>query len=476
MAVNLIQGKQIATASWAQNAVTASYATSASYTATASFAVSSSRALTASHADNTSGISSSITNNVDNYLLTATSGSTINGESNLTFDGVLLSLGQTADGRFQQGDNTSANGTGSHAEGQSTGANGEFSHAEGRRTTANGNYSHTEGYETISSGAYQHVQGQFNIPLPDESAFIIGNGIDDDNRSNLVLASGSEFQVTGSVKTTSGFILKDYTQPNYGAMSFNEDKEYASLTFRSYDETGEFGTAHLNIDAETNIEIGSYSEDGSKSSSIIIADGDIALTNLTDSSGTSIGSAVQLWKDYILLATNNNSTEENNRVSVYSNRTYTTKYIETDEGFIGNYLEAPSITGSLFGTASYATQALSASFAISSSRAISSSFATTASFAISASWAPTQNIDTGSLVTTSSFNAFTSSYNTGSFTGSFTGSLFGTSSFAQTASYAPNYIEKSVGPTYTTNAILTVTQAEYDAIDPKDSTTLYFII
>ena len=37
---------------------------------------------------------------------------------------------------------------------------------------------------------------------------------------------------------------------------------------------------------------------------------------------------------------------------------------------------------------------------------------------------------TGSFVTTSSFNAFTSSYNTGSFTGSFTGSLFGTSSYA----------------------------------------------
>jgi hypothetical protein len=43
---------------------------------------------------------------------------------------------------------------------------------------------------------------------------------------------------------------------------------------------------------------------------------------------------------------------------------------------------------------------------------------------------------TGSLVTTSSFNAFTSSYNTGSFTGSFTGSLFGTASFAVSASRA----------------------------------------
>jgi len=40
------------------------------------------------------------------------------------------------------------------------------------------------------------------------------------------------------------------------------------------------------------------------------------------------------------------------------------------------------------------------------------------------------NIDTSSFVTTSSFNAFTSSYSTGSFTGSFTGSLFGTSSWA----------------------------------------------
>jgi hypothetical protein len=39
------------------------------------------------------------------------------------------------------------------------------------------------------------------------------------------------------------------------------------------------------------------------------------------------------------------------------------------------------------------------------------------------------NIDTGSLVYTSSFNSFTSSYTTGSFTGSFTGNLIGTSSY-----------------------------------------------
>jgi hypothetical protein len=40
------------------------------------------------------------------------------------------------------------------------------------------------------------------------------------------------------------------------------------------------------------------------------------------------------------------------------------------------------------------------------------------------------NLLTGSFVTTSSFNAFTSSYNTGSFTGSFIGNLTGTASYA----------------------------------------------
>ena len=57
------------------------------------------------------------------------------------------------------------------------------------------------------------------------------------------------------------------------------------------------------------------------------------------------------------------------------------------------------------------------------------------------------------FVTTSSFNAFTSSYNTGSFTGSFTGSLFGTSSWAvsasnaQTASYVLNAVSSSFAST-----------------------------
>lgn len=52
--------------------------------------------------------------------------------------------------------------------------------------------------------------------------------------------------------------------------------------------------------------------------------------------------------------------------------------------------------------------------------------------------------------------------------------LSGVSSNIQTQ--LDSKIAKSVGSTYTTNSILTLTQAEYDAIGTKDPNTLYFII
>lgn len=54
---------------------------------------------------------------------------------------------------------------------------------------------------------------------------------------------------------------------------------------------------------------------------------------------------------------------------------------------------------------------------------------------------------TGSLLSPSTFNNFTSSYNTGSFVGSFTGSLNGTSSIARTASFiaTSSYVFQNLG-------------------------------
>ena len=85
-------------ASYVLNAVSSSYALNATTAATASYvlnAVTASyvlNAVSASLAATVSSISNNVTNNTDNRVLTATGGGTINGESNLTFDGTLLTV------------------------------------------------------------------------------------------------------------------------------------------------------------------------------------------------------------------------------------------------------------------------------------------------------------------------------------------------------------------------------------------------
>ena len=98
-----------------------------------------------------------------------------------------------------EGRETIASGVHSHAEGRGTITTGSYSHAEGSGTITIGDYSHAEGLSTVALGNYQHVQGQYNISSSAQSAFIIGNGTSDAARSNLIFASGSQFQITGSL-------------------------------------------------------------------------------------------------------------------------------------------------------------------------------------------------------------------------------------------------------------------------------------
>jgi hypothetical protein len=130
------------------------------------------------------------------------------------------------------GYNARAEGDYSHAEGGGTWAQGDYSHAEGSSTQAIGGYSHAEGFNTQAIGfgshaaglwtkaignasqaiggytqalgVYQHVQGKYNVTSSVEAAFIVGNGIDDNNRSNLIFAAGNTVEITGSLNVTSG--------------------------------------------------------------------------------------------------------------------------------------------------------------------------------------------------------------------------------------------------------------------------------
>ena len=75
-------------------------------------------------------------------------------------------LGVLASGHnsHAEGVGTEARGGASHAEGNKTVANGDFSHAEGAFTKANGFLSHAEGEDTIALGKNEHVSGLYNIP------------------------------------------------------------------------------------------------------------------------------------------------------------------------------------------------------------------------------------------------------------------------------------------------------------------------
>ena len=115
----------------------------------------------------------------------------------------------------------------------------------------------------------------------------------------------------------------------------------------------------------------------------------------------------------------------------YSSGKYKYDDINNIHSFTGSLGVTAGLTGSLQGTASWAH---------SSSISVSSSYATTASYALFAANGGGTTVDTGSFVTTSSFNAFTASYNTGSFTGSFIGSLQGTASWAVNFVSASNYV------------------------------------
>jgi len=111
-----------------------------------------------------------------------------------------------------EGANTTTNGASSHAEGDGTQTFGYGSHAEGSNSITYGEYSHTEGRETIANGDYQHVQGLYNLTASTAGAFIIGNGSSTINRSNLVLATGNNFNIYGDLNVTGTIYSTGSTQ------------------------------------------------------------------------------------------------------------------------------------------------------------------------------------------------------------------------------------------------------------------------
>lgn len=92
----------------------------------------------------------------------------------------------------------------SHVEGSGTISIGEYSHAEGLSTKTIGNYSHSEGHGTVAEYDYQSVTGRFNTTgiTNSNDIFVIGNGTDTDNRSDLFIANLTGITINGDLTVT----------------------------------------------------------------------------------------------------------------------------------------------------------------------------------------------------------------------------------------------------------------------------------
>lgn len=108
-----------------------------------------------------------------------------------------------------EGSSTIALGEESHAEGNYSKARGSFSHAEGNHTDAHARSSHASGEHTVAETPIQTVIGEYNIPIGDWFAdrsgpvFIIGNGWDEDNRSNAFIVDWyGNVTASGTIKAT----------------------------------------------------------------------------------------------------------------------------------------------------------------------------------------------------------------------------------------------------------------------------------
>lgn len=240
-----------------------------------------------------------------------------------------------------EGVNTIAQNDYSHAEGNYSQAIGAISHAEGESTQAIGYGSHAEGNSTIASGSYQHVSGQFNTHGDDTSLFIIGNGVDDANRSDVFRVSGSTVQVTGSLIVTGNVISTGSLnlQPNINDVRY---LEIYNTSAQDTHITASGGWLFLGDDT-TYIKVDNYSANN--------------LIELKANNGVQVTGSVYVSGS--LLPTNRILYDSALKDSIdWQNR----QLIKSDGSTISLNWETGALTGSLLGTASWAQNASTASY------------------------------------------------------------------------------------------------------------------
>ena len=233
---------------------------------------------------------------------------------------------------------------------------------------------------TVASGSYQHVQGQYNLSSSAQSAFIVGNGTADGSRSNLIFASGSQVQITGSlIVSGSGTFI------NIGPAIFSGSVTSTTGFTGSLQGTATTASYVLNAVSSSFAQTASYF------------------------SGTVISASFATTASFVQ---NAQTASYFNGTVVSASYAQTASFVQTAQ--TASYFNGTVVSASYAQTASFVT----GSIFTNGNRALSASFAVSSSFAVSASWAPSagasiyrltsQTLPSASWVATGSY--YTSSF------------------------------------------------------------------
>lgn len=159
-------------------------------------------AVTASYAHNAGGNSETASYGVNGFKVGGKlmSGfASASGANSVALGGAAYA---TADESFAFGANTLASSPWALAHGVNNTASNFAAHAEGQDTKALGFASHTDGIGTIASGSYQNVVGKYNKQGNSTSLFIVGGGTSTVARADILAVNSSNVVVSGSINVS----------------------------------------------------------------------------------------------------------------------------------------------------------------------------------------------------------------------------------------------------------------------------------
>jgi len=233
--------------------------------------------------------------------------------SDASLNSLVVANNVTISGSLANGSDTLASGSYSHAEGAATTSSGDYSHAEGFRTKASGSFSHAEGNSSFAIGSYSHAEGT-STQANGTNAHSEGqntNAAGDGSHSE-----GSNTQASGDSSHTEGVGTNAI-----GGASHAEGESTLTIGYASHAE----GYYTVASGSYQHVQ-GQYNQSSSAQSAFIIGNGtsDAARSNLVFASGSTFQ-------------------------------------------ITGSLNVTAGITGSLYGTSSYATTSLTASNALTAS-------------------------------------------------------------------------------------------------------------